>query len=90
MYISPERLTIQPFALNHRPDTAALGNLLKGLGHIKPRYALSSLQPLRLPLSMHVLQATVVPSEAITALKGVRICSLGSLLALRNSSSKFN
>ncbi len=68
MYISPEHLRIQPFALIHRPGTGALSNLVKGLGHINrsmhfPRYA----PPLSLP--MHVLQVTVVPGESIAVLK---------------------
>ena len=90
MYISFERLTIQPFALIHRPDTGALSNWVKGFGHINramhfPRYA-----PPTPAIHARTAGKCYAGRESITALKGVRVCSLGSLLALRNSSSQFN
>ena len=34
LYISPKRLSVQPFALHHLAGTDTLGNLVNGLGQI--------------------------------------------------------
>ncbi|KFJ92890.1 hypothetical protein JF55_05475 [Pseudomonas sp. 1-7] len=66
LYISPERLSVQPLALHHLAESDTLGNLVNGLGQINSDALHNDSPAQKTSTSWY---RTVVWGESITAFK---------------------